>query len=186
MKDAGYATAMVGKWHLGAEPAAFDYYCVLPGQGSYFNPLFNVRGKEPWPNNTYRVTGYDSTHSSDAITDISLKWLKDGRDKSKPFFLMHHYKSPHDNFENAERYDFLYNDVDIPEPESLWLEDASGSEATRGTGTSVGRRNQRQNMGHHRLQVRRSLAEERGLHAHRLTALPQKIPPHRARRRRRD
>ncbi len=149
MKAAGYSTAMVGKWHLGAEPAAFDYYCVLPGQGSYFNPIFNVRGKEPWPNNTYRVAGYDSTHSSDAITDISLKWLKNGRDKSKPFFLMHHYKSPHDNFENAERYDFLYEDTDIPEPESLWLEDPSGSEATRGLGTSVGRRNQRRNMGMH-------------------------------------
>jgi arylsulfatase A-like enzyme len=32
MKAAGYHTAMVGKWHLKQEPAAFDYYCVLPGQ----------------------------------------------------------------------------------------------------------------------------------------------------------
>ena len=38
MKKAGYQTAMVGKWHLKKEPAAFDYYCVLPGQGKYFNP----------------------------------------------------------------------------------------------------------------------------------------------------
>jgi len=47
MKKAGYETAMVGKWHLKNEPGAFDYYCVLPGQGSYFNPVFRVRGPEP-------------------------------------------------------------------------------------------------------------------------------------------
>jgi arylsulfatase A-like enzyme len=39
-RKAGYQTAMVGKWHLVAEPAAFDYYCVLPGHGKYFAPSF--------------------------------------------------------------------------------------------------------------------------------------------------
>ena len=40
----------------------------------------------------------------DAITDISLAWLKNERDKSKPFFLMHQFKAPHDMFNNAKRY----------------------------------------------------------------------------------
>ena len=40
-------------------------------------------------------------HSSDVITDISLEWLDQKRDKSKPFFLMHHFKAPHDFFEFA-------------------------------------------------------------------------------------
>ena len=62
---------------------------------------------------------------------------------------MHHFKSPHDNFENAERYDWLYQDVDIPEPESLWRVPNYGSDATKGTGTSISRRNERRNMGHH-------------------------------------
>ncbi|GAG96944.1 unnamed protein product, partial [marine sediment metagenome] len=35
MKKAGYQTAMIGKWHLKKEPAAFDFYSVLPGQGKY-------------------------------------------------------------------------------------------------------------------------------------------------------
>jgi hypothetical protein len=43
---------MVGKWHLNQEPAAFDYYCVLPGQGSYFAPTCCIRGTKDWPNNT--------------------------------------------------------------------------------------------------------------------------------------
>jgi len=147
MKQAGYETAMIGKWHLKDEPAAFDYYCVLPGQGSYFNPILRESGGQ-WPNNEKRFAKYDSCHCSDVITDLSLNWLK-GRDRSKPFFLMHHFKAPHDNFENAERYDWLFNDIDIPEPESLWNSGNHGSEATKDMGTSIGRRNKRRNMGHH-------------------------------------
>ncbi|MHC4559739.1 MAG: sulfatase-like hydrolase/transferase, partial [Planctomycetota bacterium] len=156
MKQAGYETAMIGKWHLKQEPA-FDYYCVLPGQGSYFNPILRESGGQ-WPKNEKRFSSYDSRHSSDVITDTSLKWLK-GRDRSKPFFLMHHYKAPHDNFENAERYDWLFNDVDIPEPVSLWRQPKHGSKATKGMGTSIGKRNKRRNMGHHMF-VDQSLSED--------------------------
>ena len=147
VKQAGYQTAMVGKWHLKEEPA-FDYYCVLPGQGSYFNPIMRDSTKGAWPKNERRFARYDSVHSSEAVVDTSLQWLK-RRNKNKPFFLMHHFKSPHDNFENAERYDWLYQHVDIPEPESLWRVPNYGSEATKGTGTSISKRNERRNMGHH-------------------------------------
>ena len=148
MRDAGYQTAMIGKWHLKAEPN-FDYYKVLPGQGSYFDTSFRIQGPKEWPKNTVQ---YPGSHSSDAITDATLHWLKNFRDDSKPFFLCHQFKAPHDFFENHPRYDNYLADEEIPEPASLWHKsDTWGSLATRGfqdelvphIGTSIGRRNPR-------------------------------------------
>ncbi len=149
MHDAGYQTAMIGKWHLKAEPTAFDYYCVLPGQGKYHDPEFRIRGTKPWGKNTI---AFEDKHVTDVITDLSIEWLEHKRDKSKPFFLMHHYKAPHDYFDNAPRYESYLADIDIPSPASLWkMSPHFGSLATRGDrdelvphiGTSIGGRNPR-------------------------------------------
>jgi N-acetylglucosamine-6-sulfatase len=134
IKKAGYQTAMIGKWHLKQEPASFDYYCVLPGQGNYHNPIFRIQGEVNWPKNVITKKGM---HSSDAITDISLEWLQNKRDKSKPFFLMHHFKAPHDMFENAQRYDRFLEDMHIPEPENLFFP-PNGSVASKGYGSGLG------------------------------------------------
>jgi len=132
MKKAGYLTAMIGKWHLKDEPAPFDYYNVFPGQGKYYNPETREKGQGQWPDNLT----YHQGHSSDVITDLTLKWLKT-RDKSKPFFLMHHFKAPHDFFQNAKRYDSYLENTEIPEPESLYDAGNHGSVATRGSNDSL-------------------------------------------------
>lgn len=148
MRDAGYQTAIIGKWHLKAEPN-FDYYKVLPGQGSYFDTEFRIQGKQPWPQNTVR---YPGSHSTDVITDAALHWFQNIRDRDRPFFVCHQYKAPHDYFESHPRYDGYLADVEIPEPDTLWaMPDTWGSLATRGhndelvphIGTSIGRRNPR-------------------------------------------
>jgi arylsulfatase A-like enzyme len=86
LQQAGYQTAIVGKWHLISNPTGFDYWEILPNQGDYYNPDFiEMSGKK------VRRHGYVTS----LITDDALKWLDSGRDKSKPFCLMIHHKAIH-------------------------------------------------------------------------------------------
>ncbi len=112
LRKAGYQTAIVGKWHLGHggihDPTGFDYWNVLPGQGLYHNPVMIEMGEEK------TIQGY----ATDLITDYSLKWLRE-RDASKPFCLFCHHKAPHRPWEPDEKHATMYDDVDIPEPETF-------------------------------------------------------------------
>lgn len=111
LQEAGYQTALVGKWHLISNPEGFDYWEVLPGQGSYYNPdLLQQSGGRK------RYTGY----CTDIITDLAIDWLKDGREKDKPFLLMCQHKAPHRNWAPAPRHYGLFDDMEFPEPETLF------------------------------------------------------------------
>ncbi|WDR05186.1 sulfatase [Devosia rhodophyticola] len=108
----GYQTGMFGKWHLGEgkahEPTGFDQWSVLPGQGDYFDPVMIDRdGARP-------ETGY----ATDIITDKSLDFIKN-RDADKPFFLMCHHKAPHRSFWPHPKYRSLYENEDLPVPETF-------------------------------------------------------------------
>ncbi len=127
LQEAGYQTAVIGKWHLKTEPAGFDYYNVLPGQGKYHNPVLKEKG-----GGSKRYEGF----STDIITDLSLKWLK-GRDPDKPFCLMTHYKNCHAPWDFAERHADLYKDVELPEPASLWEDKSHRSEGSREYGLTI-------------------------------------------------
>jgi len=118
LQKVGYQTAMIGKWHLGTDPQGFNFWKVLPGQGDYYNPALKSKdGREV-------VQGY----CTDIVTDIALDWLKSGREQDKPFMLMCQHKAPHRTWMPPPRYYTLYDDVDIPEPPTLfdtWEDNAS-------------------------------------------------------------
>jgi arylsulfatase A-like enzyme len=109
---AGYKTAIVGKWHLGATPHGFDYWEILDNQGNYYNPDF-IKGSD-----TTVVPGY----ATDLITKKSIAWLKKQKDSNKPFFLMVHHKAPHRNQMPPKRYYNLYDSVTFPLPDTYFAE----------------------------------------------------------------
>ena len=118
LRAAGYRTAMFGKWHLKSTPQGFDAWEVLPGQGAYYNPKFLSADGE-------RVI---EGHCTDIVTDLAIDWLESQKDGDAPFLLMCQHKAPHRNWMPAPRHLDLYDDVDVPEPDTLfdrWLDNAS-------------------------------------------------------------
>jgi len=65
---------------------------------------------------TVKHTGY----TTDIITEKSLEWLKNNRDPDKPFMLMSQHKAPHRNWQPAPRHLTLFDDIEIPEPATLF------------------------------------------------------------------
>ena len=115
LQKAGYQTAVIGKWHLASDPTGFDHWAVLFGQGPYYNPAFSTP-ETPTRKEAKPVTGY----TTDIITDKALDWLKNGRDKSKPFLLMFQHKAPHREWCPEPDYFNLYEETEIPEPPDLF------------------------------------------------------------------
>ncbi|MEL6673286.1 MAG: sulfatase [Bacteroidota bacterium] len=131
MQDAGYQTALIGKWHLRSQPQGFDFFRVLPGQGRYQNPILKSIGQE-WkaPGDTF--PGY----SADVIGAESLRWLEQ-RDPQKPFMLLTHFKAVHEPFDYPARYAELYEGFEFPLPESFWEDLSHRSPATQQEGMFI-------------------------------------------------
>ena len=109
LRNAGYQTAIVGKWHLMNDPQGFDYWNIVPGQGHYFNPDFIEMGEKK------QVEGY----ATSLITKYSLDWIEK-RDRSKPFCIMIFHKAPHRNWLPEEKYQNLYRDKNFPLPDTFY------------------------------------------------------------------
>ncbi len=113
LKQAGYQTALIGKWHLHSLPAGFDYWKILPGQGQYYSTRFiNMN------NDTVRYNGY----ATSLITADAIGWLKEKREASKPFFMMMHHKAPHRNFVPELKWLEVFSKKIIPEPATLYAD----------------------------------------------------------------
>jgi arylsulfatase A-like enzyme len=121
LQQGGYHTGMIGKWHLGSDPAGFDRWEILPGQGAYHNPVLYTATDE---------RTYAGQYVTDVVTDLAIDFLKT-RPEKKPFFLMLHHKAPHRPWEPDEPHRAQFAQRWIPEPETLWDPYSTRTDALR-------------------------------------------------------
>ena len=108
LREAGYCTGLVGKYHIRQDPRGFDYWAIHPGQGEYFDPLYIENGGH------VQKHGY----ASDITTDLALNFLSQ-TEQSQPFCLVYQFKAPHRPFSPAPRHADMFSDAEIPETETL-------------------------------------------------------------------
>lgn len=111
LRDAGYRTAIVGKWHMGDgeghNPEGFDYWDVLIEQGEYFEPRFlSSEGLRVVP-------GY----ATDVITDLALDWVE-SLDGSAPWCVLVYHKAPHRPWQPDAAHAGMYAEP-IPVPSTF-------------------------------------------------------------------
>jgi arylsulfatase A-like enzyme len=86
LSNAGYATASIGKWHLGpTNPGFFDYF-------HSFNSLLRHWIGEP----------HKSRYRPDVQTDLAVRWMEQQRDQ--PWFLYQSYYAPHEPLDPPKQY----------------------------------------------------------------------------------
>ena len=129
LKQAGYQTAVVGKWHMGCDPKGFDYYHIYNDQGQYYNPQY--RGTDT--DGKYIV---EEGYSTDLTTDHALSFIEH-RDTNKPFCLLLHHKAPHRNWLANTKYFGMYDNVTFPMPETFYDDYETRGSAVRTQKMSV-------------------------------------------------
>ena len=109
----GYATAYIGKWHMGeandSPRPGFDWFVSHKGQGKYFDTEWNVNGQR-------RETpkGYYTT----VVTDYCLDWLASQQDR--PWALCLGHKAPHSFYFPEPKYEHAFDDVTVRYPASAF------------------------------------------------------------------
>ncbi len=116
LRQKGYQTAFMGKWHMGntddQPQPGFDEWISFQGQGVYYDPILNINGK--------RIKQPEGSYITDLLTDYAIKWLA-GRNKSRPFFLYLSHKGVHAEFYPAKRHEGKYKELPVVCPPSMYL-----------------------------------------------------------------
>ena len=114
LQKAGYATAFIGKWHMGGDSdkpqPGWDHWVSFRGQGEYLPPTpdytLNVDGKR------VKQKGYITTE----LTDYAIDWLKQQKPAEKPFCLYLSHKAVHANFTPEPKYEGSFKDLTFTRP----------------------------------------------------------------------
>ena len=120
LKAAGYATAHIGKWHLGYG-LTDDVSGPDPGDHGYEHWLATGNNAQPShhnPNNFVRngkALGEVKGYSCQIVADEAIKWLDQHRNKKKPFFLNICFHEPHQRVASPPELAARHPDVKQPE-----------------------------------------------------------------------
>lgn len=116
LQQAGYATAYIGKWHMGEDSDSdrprpgFDHWVSFQGQGVYRDPILNVNGTRQ------QMRGY----TTELLTDAAIAWLKtQSANRKRPFFLYLSHKAVHAEFVPLPRHEGRLARVAIPYPATM-------------------------------------------------------------------
>ena len=96
LRSAGYATSLIGKWHLGnqnpATSVGFDhFYGFMGGEVDYLKHT-DMRGRPDWQRDGKQIE--ESGYSTYLFADEASKQIRD-RDKARPFYLQVAFNAPH-------------------------------------------------------------------------------------------
>jgi arylsulfatase A-like enzyme len=108
LKDSGYHTYMVGKWHMGKAPdkipAARGFerdFSLLDGAGSYWD-MTNFTATSPrsvFTEDGRYLTGLpDDYYATKTYTDKMINFIEEDRGDGKPFFAYVAHQAPHDPY----------------------------------------------------------------------------------------
>ena len=110
LREAGYETAFIGKWHMGFDDSrrpGFDRWISFKGQGLYVQPVVNEDGAQ------IQLDGY----MTDYLNKKAVEFVESPREK--PFLLYLSHKGVHFPFIPAERHESLYQGVRPTPPPSV-------------------------------------------------------------------
>jgi arylsulfatase A-like enzyme len=102
LRKGGYATSLVGKWHLGYPPAFGplrsgydDFYGIMAGGVDYFSHCSGKGDHDLYVGDEeHHEIGYLTDLLSDRAVDCVRRRAQDAR-QGRPFFLSLHYTAPH-------------------------------------------------------------------------------------------
>jgi arylsulfatase A-like enzyme len=115
LTDAGYFTAMVGKWHLSQQPTDFGfqrYWGHLSGATNFFtgDNTFRLNGENWDVPKTLNGRPFYTTY---AIADFALDFLTEATNGNEPFLLYTAFNAPHYPLQAPEeavkKYDGMYD-----------------------------------------------------------------------------
>lgn len=113
LRAAGYATALIGKWHQGMRPPfhpnvrGFDHFWgMLGGSHDYFPTLEKNQLEE----NGEPVSELSSSYITDLFTDEAIQWVEHQKD-AQPWFLFASYNAPHTPMQATEEDLALYSHI---------------------------------------------------------------------------